>query len=139
MASRVAKEMRSAAPLVKDTVKDQSESDPKRTVLAERLVRELESKADLNPGKATGKFPNAQHFEFHRGKKSPDGGSFSNGMTPSMKDLDDDDCLGNLKGWFRATKRGEVLFFLCLRSDQQTKIEAGHYVKMSGSLTPVRA
>jgi uncharacterized protein len=133
-------------PLVKDTGKDQSESDPeKERALAEkkRLVRELESKADSNPGKATGKISRMlQHLlEFHRREEKPGWWQlFEWNDTEHERLVDDDDCLGNLKADGSAPQKEakSLIFSYAYDPDQQTKIEEGQYVKISGSLTPVR-
>ena len=111
--------------------------------LKKRLVRELESKADSNPGKATGKISRMlQHLlEFHRREEKPGWWQlFEWNDTEHERLVDDDDCLGNLKADGSAPQKEakSLVFSYAYDPDQQTKIEAGQYVKMSGSLTPVR-
>ena len=108
-----------------------------------RLVRELESKADSNPGKATGKISRMlQHLlEFHRREEKPGWWQlFEWNDTEHERLVDDDDCLGDLKtdGSAPQKEAKSLIFSYTYDPDQQTKIETGQYVKMSGSLTPVR-
>ena len=121
-------------------------SDPEKEIaLAEkkRLIEKLETMVEANKGNDTGKISlMLQHLlEFHRREEKPGWWQlFEWNDTEHERLVEDDDCLGNLlaDGSNPSPEAKSLVFSFNYDPNQQTKIESGQNVKISGSLNSVR-
>ena len=121
-------------------------SDPEKEIaLAEKkkLIEKLETMVEANKGNDTGKISlMLQHLlEFHRREEKPGWWQlFEWNDTEHERLVEDDDCLGNLlaDGSNPSPEAKSLVFSFNYDPNQQTKIESGQNVKISGSLNSVR-